>query len=192
MLNDSKDLITNTIMHRRSTFHKDFVKQDIPRETIEELLECANAAPNHKRTQPWRFIVYRENGLDRLGNMLSEAYTTHTPEEKFLEKSKNALQSKAYDAGAVIAICVAYSGAVPAWEEVAATAAAVQNMWLAAESHGIGAYWGSPGIIKHMGPMLNLAENEECLGFFYIGVPRADLEEARPKLPLEHRVRWEE
>ncbi len=184
--------IVTAILNRRSTFHRDFLKQDIPREKLETLVECANAAPNHKRTQPWRFVVYRAGGLEKLATLLGNAYVEHTPAERFLEKSKDALQSKAREAGAVIAINVAYSGAVPAWEEVAATAAAVQNMWLATAELGLSGYWGSPGIIQHLKPALNLAENEECLGFLYLGVPQPEMEAPRPKLPLEHRVLWEE
>lgn len=184
--------ITEVILQRRSIYHRDFTQQEISKDTIQELLECANTAPTHKRTQPWRFVVFRGEGREKLAAELGRIYETHTDPEKFLEKSKEAMRSKALDAPVVIAICVQYSGAVPAWEEVAATAAAVQNIWLAASAKGIGGYWGSPAlIIKHIGLFLGLADNEECLGFFYMGHHEAEPREA-VRTPIEEKVKWVE
>ncbi|MEM9823103.1 MAG: nitroreductase family protein, partial [Bacteroidota bacterium] len=71
----------------------------------------------------------------------------------------------------VIAICMQRDPEerVPEWEELAAVACAVQNMWLTCTAYGIGAYWSSPKTIKHTNAFLQLAEGESCLGFFYMG-----------------------
>lgn len=90
-----------------------------------------------------------------------------------------------------MAIVVSYSGAVPQWEEVAATACAVQNLWLAASAAGIGGYWSSPGTIKHIGDFLGLAGNEECLGFFYMGY-HDEPPRAANRRPIAEKVQWEE
>ena len=89
------------------------------------------------------------------------------------------------------AIVTSYSGVVPRWEEVAATACAVQNLWLAASAAGIGGYWSSPGTIKHMGDFLGLSTNEECLGFFYMGY-HDEPQRTANRSPLAEKVRWEE
>ena len=78
---------------------------------------------------------------------------------------------------------------VPEWEEIAATAMAVQNMWLVATELGIGAYWSSPGLINYFGEFLNLAQGERCLGFFYMGYPESPAEPVS-RLPLEDVVEW--
>lgn len=182
--------IQEAILRRRSIYQKDFNQEEIGKDTIQELLECANAAPTHKRTQPWRFVVFRGEGREKLANEIGRLYETHTDPEKFLEKSKEAMRDKVLNSTVVIAICVQYSGAVPAWEEVAATAASVQNIWLAASAKGIGGYWGSPGlIIKHIGEFLDLKSNEECLGFFYMG---RHTNEAREPVrePVSEKVTW--
>lgn len=181
--------IKGIIEGRKSVFQKDYTDQNISHETLEALLECANAAPNHKRTQPWRFVVFQGEGLKKLGDALADAYEKNTPAEKFLEKSREAMREKPLNSNAVIAISVAYSGAVPAWEEIAATACAVQNMWIAASSIGIGAYWGTPGVIKNLSAFLELQDQEECIGLFYMGYQKENLE-PRPRAPLENRVRW--
>lgn len=184
--------IINTILKRRSIYHKDFTPGEISKETLLEILSCADAAPTHKKTQPWRFVVFRGEGKRQLAEEIGRLYQTHTDPEKYQDKTKEAMMSKALDAEVVIAIGVHYSGSVPAWEEVAATAAAVQNLWLAAFDKGIGGYWGTPGvIIKHIGPFLKLEEQAECLGFFYLGQHEAEPREPL-RDPLEQKVRWVE
>ncbi|MHC4392787.1 MAG: nitroreductase family protein, partial [Planctomycetota bacterium] len=38
---------------------KAYEPSDLPRSVIEELLELAILAPNHRHTEPWRFTVAR-------------------------------------------------------------------------------------------------------------------------------------
>lgn len=183
--------IAQLIKYRRSVFPPNYISREIPKTLLTELLECANAAPTHKLTQPWRFVVFHNNGLPRLAAQLSSLYKQNTPDAQFLEKKYENTREKVLQSGAVIAIIVSYSGAVPPWEEIAATACAVQNLWLAAASAGIGGYWSSPGTIKQMTEFLSLDGNEECLGFFYMGY-----HEESPRLgnrkPITEKIRWEE
>lgn len=186
------DQVKQLITSRRSIFQKDFKKKEIDKELLWELLKCADAAPTHKRTQPWRFIVYRGEGKSKLANALLETYDKYTEPNKALEKAREKIRHKVMDAAAVIAINVRYTGAVPAWEELAATAAAVQNLWLAASAAGIGGYWSTPAqLIKHAGPTLGLDEGSECLGFFYMGYHSLPPDKPN-RTPLKTKVRWED
>ena len=185
------ETIKDIINHRRAVFPASYSTREISKETLTELLSCADAAPTHKRTQPWRFVVFRGQGLQRLADQLADLYQAHTPPEQFLQKKMDSTREKVLQSGAVIAIVTAYSGAVPQWEELAATACAVQNLWLAASAAGIGGYWSSPGSIKHIGDFIGLEANEECIGYFYMGYhdepPRTPT-----RAPLDGKVRWEE
>lgn len=185
------ETIKDIINHRRAVFPVSYSDRDIPKALLTELLACADAAPTHKRTQPWRFVVFRGKGLPRLADELAALYRAHTPAEQFLDKKLESTREKVLRSGAVIAIVAAYSGVIPQWEELAATACSVQNLWLAASAAGIGGYWSSPGSISHIGEFLGLAANEECLGFFYMGYhdepPRTP-----SRRPLAEKVRWEE
>lgn len=185
------EAIKHIITHRRSIFPPSYTGQDISKALLTELLDCANAAPTHKLTQPWRFVVFREQGLVRLADQLAALYKTHTLPEQFLQKKMESTRDKVLRSGAVAAIVVSYSGAVPQWEELAAAACAVQNLWLAASAARIGGYWSSPGTIKHIGNFLGLEANEECLGFFYMGYHDEPPRTANRR-PLAEKVRWEE
>jgi len=66
-------------------------------------------------------------------------------------------------------------GAIPEWEEIAATAMAVQNLWLTAHDMKIGGYWSSPSVKDYLHEHIQLGEGERCLGFFYLGKYDGDL-----------------
>ncbi|MFC3199166.1 nitroreductase [Parapedobacter deserti] len=185
------ETLRQIIQNRRSIFPVSYTGQQINKETLVQLLECATAAPTHKLTQPWRFVVFREGGLLKLADQLANLYKAHTPPQQFLQKKYENTREKVLQSGAVIAIVTSYSGALPQWEELAATACAVQNLWLAASAAGIGGYWSSPGAINHMGDFLALEGNEECIGFFYLGYHNEPPRKA-VRRPLAEKVKWEE
>lgn len=185
------DLVAKVVRLRRSVFPVSYYQREIPKTVLLELLDCANAAPTHKLTQPWRFVIFRGNGLIRLADELARLYKVHTPAAQFLEKKFEQTREKVLQSGAVVAIVVAYSGAVPRWEELAATACAVQNLWLTASSAGIGGYWSTPATTEHLGSFLKLADNETCIGLFYMGY-HGEPEREPNRTPITEKIRWEE
>lgn len=187
MVND----VLNAIQYRRTINQNSFTDQDISTEDILTILNAANAAPTHKRTQPWRFVIFRKEGLERLGTELARIYKSITPAEKYTEATEQNMAKKATASTVAIAIIVNYTGDLPEWEELAATACAVQNIWLAAHSLNIGGYWATPGLIHHMGGFLNLEENQKCIGFFYLGHHNEEPKEPA-RSPIGDKIRWEQ
>lgn len=56
--------VSNLIKNRFSWYPAQMKSNaKIPDESIWKLLELANYAPNHKRTEPWRFVVFSEEKL---------------------------------------------------------------------------------------------------------------------------------
>nr|WP_299074190.1 nitroreductase [uncultured Allomuricauda sp.] len=182
-------MIFDIIKKRRSVFPVQYNDKPISKETIEKLLEAANYAPTHRKTEPWRFKVLMGDKRVALGKFLSNKYQEIDPKPKQIKIKK--LQDNPARSGAVIAICMQRdpSESLPEWEELAATAMAVQNMWLCCTEMGIGCYWSSPGLIKYMNEFFNLKEGEKCLGFLYMGYTDEEvLEVARG--PIAEKVEW--
>lgn len=163
------EILKQIIESRKSTFPKDYTDQEIPEEVLEEILNSAQFAPNHKRTKPWLLKVFRKEEKSALGNVLAKIYKETTSEQTFLEKKYLDIPSKIEKADTVVAICVNFSGLVPEWEEIAATAMAVQNMYLTCSVNNVGCYWSTPGMKDYLGDFLGLEENQKCYGFFYMG-----------------------
>jgi nitroreductase len=190
-MNHDFDILSKIIKNRRSIFPASYIQKEIPKEIIEQILESANYAPTHKLTQPWRFVVIRNEAKASLAKELRSIYQETVPAEKFLQKKFDSFGTKTSQAQCIIAINVQFSGKIAEWEEIAATACAVQNMALAAEALNIGAYWSSPGLISGLGEFLGLAENEKCYGLFYMGYHNEEPREAK-RTPMVEKVKWME
>ena len=182
-------MIFDLIARRRAVFPAQYNDKPIVRSDIEKILEAANWAPTHRKTEPWRFKVITGEGRSRLGTFLSEKYLEITPNPKQIKVKK--LQENPKKAAAVIAICMQrdLEERLPEWEEIAAVSMAVQNMWLCCTELGIGAYWSSPGLIAHMDSFFDFNEGERCLGFFYMGYYDMELE-SWERTPIEDKVTW--
>ncbi|SEG41657.1 Nitroreductase [Halpernia humi] len=163
------EILKKIIENRKSYYPKDFLQEEIDEEIIDQILYSAQFAPNHKKTKPWRFKIFQNLDKDVLGEEMAELYKNGTTKENFLEKKYLEIQEKVKKSAAVIAISVNFSGLLPEWEEIAATAMAVQNMYLTCTALQIGCYWSTPAVKDELGKFLELEENQKCIGLFYVG-----------------------
>jgi len=183
--------VNKLIRNRRSVFPASYNEKEIPEEILKEILENANWAPTHRHTEPWRFKVVRGAALERLGLFLGEAYKKIVSEERFSPMKLKKTIKKPTQCAAVIAICMQRDERerIPEWEELAATACAVQNLWLSCSAYNIGGYWSSPKTIELAGEFFELKEGERCIGFFYMGYSD---EASKPgeRSPIVDKVVW--
>lgn len=182
--------INECLRTRRTIFPEQFSDRKVQRELIEIMLENARWAPTHKYTQPWRFKVFYGDGLKKLGDWHSDTYKEITPESKFNERKFLKLKERPLKASAVIAIVMKRDEkeSVPEVEEVAAVAAAVQNMYITCSAYGLAGYWGSGGLTytQEMKDFLGIGEQDKCLGLFHVGYP--DVEWPKKTERMERRL----
>lgn len=157
------------IQNRKSTYPKDYSGKEIANDVLAKIISSADYAPNHKKTKPWRFSIVSQEKLPELSAAIQKLYKEKTPEALFLQKKHDDFYNKLKVTSAIIPIVIEYSDRVPRWEEVAAVAMAVQNMYLTCTAHQVGCYWSSHPIFHQLGSYLQLSENQECLGLFYLG-----------------------
>ena len=181
------------IRRRRAIFPKTYTDTPIDRAVIEQLLENANWAPNHKHTEPWRFVVFRGAGRERLADYLEARYDTVFPEEEGAEAKRKKFRQKVMSSDTVLGILLRRDPEerVPEWEELAAVSMAVQNIWLSCADRGLGCYWSSPGFVVDAPDFPELRDGERCLGLFYIGNHELPELPGRRE-PVSDKVRWVE
>lgn len=189
--------VSELIRHRRSVYPPQYSGQIVERFIIEEMLENANWAPTHARTEPWRFTVYVGDGLKQLAEFQSELYRQLSSQAgNYDEKKYYKLSQKPLLCSHVVAIGMRRDPKqrVPEVEEVAATACAVQNMQLTAAAYGIGCYWGSGGITywEEAKPFFGLGSADRLLGFLYVGVPKVDPRMEGQRGAVREKVVWVE
>ncbi|HAD13072.1 MAG TPA: nitroreductase [Saprospirales bacterium] len=167
--------------------------KSIDRSIIEQLLENANWAPTHKRTEPWRFKVFHsEESRQQLSEYMSEFYRKNTPADLFSEEKMKGAGANPLRAGAVIAIVHKPDPAanLPEFEEIASVAMAIQNMWLSCAAIGLGGFWGSPKAALESSEFLKLEAGERCLGFFYLAWHEMPAEVPGQRGSVDEKTTW--
>ncbi|GMI20980.1 hypothetical protein TeGR_g7389, partial [Tetraparma gracilis] len=194
--------VSELIRLRRSVFPKQYSGEVIGDDVVGEILESARWAPNHKLTEPWRFVVFAGAGKDALGAFLAADYKASTPPPSF-SQSKHAkkLSSMRATSHCLAIIVSRNASSAPEVEDVCSVAMAVQNMGLLASERGVGAYWSSaacglggggepgeraPGVRKFLG----LGEGEYCIGWFFMGRVEGSVEGKGRRKGVESYVEW--
>ncbi|GAB3256287.1 hypothetical protein GCM10027347_18000 [Larkinella harenae] len=184
------ETINEIIRTRRSIFPPEYSDKQVPREVVEAVVANANFAPTHRLTQPWRFTIFREKGLQKLADFMGDLYRSQTPPASFSEGKYEGTRSKFLRSSCVIAVNMQlHSDKVPEWEELAAVACAVQNMWLTATALNVGAYWSTPGNLDLLGEFLNLSPSQKCVGLFFMGYHDGK-EKPAVRKPIEEKLTW--
>ncbi|MBL7808749.1 MAG: nitroreductase [Saprospiraceae bacterium] len=186
--------ISHLIKSRRAVPPKFYTPgKSIDQDTIKQLIENANWAPTHKRTEPWRFKVFHsEESRQKLSDYLSEYYRKNTPADQFTEEKMKGAGANPLRAGAAIAIVLHPDPAanLPEFEEIASVAMAVQNMWLTCAAIGLGGFWSTPKSALESGEFLQLEAGERCLGFFYVAVHEMPAEIQGQRGSVEEKTVW--
>lgn len=177
--------ISNILRSRKSVFPKNFNGEHIDDEFIFQILENANYAPSHKLTQPWLFKIFCKSKKNKLKDEILKL----NPQFSDLKKAK--ITSNFEKTSHVICICMTpNSSLLPEWEEIAATAMAVQNLWISCVGSGIGGYWSTPSYAYKLQSFLSLKEDEQCLGLFYLGKYDADNKRLVKRQDISEKIQW--
>ena len=165
----------------------------IPDEQVRELLKLANWAPTHGRTEPWRFIVYSGIKVKEFCHDHAELYRSNTPPEKF-EQANYDKQFHNGDLASHIIIAIMQRGnlpKIPAVEEIAATAIAIQNILLGATAAHIASFLSTSGMIHTpaMKNFLHLKEEDIVMGILYLGYSDEEMVGKR-QTEIEEKVTW--
>jgi Nitroreductase len=179
----NSDIFT-TIKSRRSTNR---LTDEVPsRQQIERILTAATYAPNHHKNEPWKFFVLTGKSREHLGRVMADALAQHM-EETQSEKAQAQIQktyNRPQQTPVVIAVAVESTQRVGGRdiENVAATAAAVQNMLLTAQSLGLATMWrtGDAAYDPAVKAWFGLQPDEHLLAFVYVGYPAVHLPERVP------------
>jgi nitroreductase len=188
-LQTSHDLI-NAIRSRRSLGK---CTDEIPDPSlIREVIEAATWAPNHKQTEPWRFVVLTGDARRELGEAMGKAAARKAGDDTVAAQAAfDKAASKPLRAPYVIAVYAVPNPVVPEVEEIAATAAAVQNMLLSAHALGLAAMWRTGDLVfsPEVREFLTMPENAHMLGTVYIGCPNMT-PPVRQRKPIDEVTEW--
>jgi len=171
-----------------------FLPRRVSRETIQQLLDCAVRAPNHKLTEPWRFAVLTGQARDRFAEIrahhrLKRFSDPSTPEA---QGAAEKVRQDARETPVYIVVMVAVSSdEITREDDYAAAMMAIGNLMTAAQALGLGTYLRTGGVMRDSA-LLKLAdvpENFRVVGILSLGYP-AQEEEPRRRKPAAELTRW--
>ena len=130
---------------------REFTDRPVSKEDLETMIEAATWAPNHRSTEPWRFIVLGKDGHMRkqvaqiVHDWTYENVKNPNPERR--TRNSAEARQEILDAPAFLYVySVEGRNDEVTQENYAATACAVQNLMLAAHSIGLGVGWSNPSM----------------------------------------------
>jgi nitroreductase len=138
---------------------------------LDAIFQSAVRAPDHGRLRPWRFVVIPEAKRTGFGELMADCMHRREPgaTAEMLQRERD----KAMRAPIIVvaAARVQKGHKIPEVEQMAAAAAAAQNIMLAANAQGYGAMWktGAPAYDATVKQALGLAADDDIVGFIYLG-----------------------
>ena len=169
--------VVDAIQGRRSI--RAFQSKEVPQEIVEKLIDMAGWAPSAGNIQPWEFIIVRKPEIKR---RLVEAALDQT----FIEEAPIAIvvcanenrSSQGYGIRGKTLYCIQD------------TAAAIQNILLAAYSFGLGACWIGAFREEEAREILKIPYGVRPIAIIPIGYP-AEAPPSPSRRPVTQIVHYE-
>ncbi len=161
--------VINIIKSRVSV--RNYLDKEIPKEILEDLIDCARLAPSGYNRQPWTFLVVTDKELKE---KLSEICTYG----RFLK-----------EAGAGILI-FCEKDAETALEDACA---ATENIIISAQAYGLGTCWINSYKKEHseeVKRLVNCPDNLELMVILAVGYPK-EIPQRPKKRELSEVLRWQ-
>ncbi len=182
--------VLEALQQRRSI--KRFTPREVSRSEIEELLQAAINAPNHRMTQPWRFYVLGPEARRAYGAVLGgrKARRVEDPDAARAVEAKVTDDHGALPAMIAVAMTVSDDPEIRE-EDYAATFMAVQNLALAALQLGLGSHIKTGAVMDDPDAReaVGLPDGERIVATIHLGEP-AELPSTKPRASAEELTTW--
>ncbi|RJQ14193.1 MAG: nitroreductase family protein [Nitrospiraceae bacterium] len=185
--------ILNAIKERRSV--RAYESREVPGEIIGTIIEAGNQAPSGMNSQPWRFVVVRDNALHKkmtgaaipnVKTLLGPLKTANPERYQMIMKRFEELEDPIYYSAPAIIFVI---GKGP-YADLSCPLAC-ENMMLAAWSLGLGSCWVAFGSMisdnEEIKEALELKEDEKIFGPIIIGYPELFPGPPQKKTPV---IKW--
>jgi nitroreductase len=164
--------VSDAIRRRRT--HKQYGSAPVDESTIDELVDLARHAPNHKLTQPWRFRL--------LGPETRAALEAACGEKEAIKLRR---------APTLVLATRRLSGdPLTDREDLLATGCAVYAVLLGATERGLASYWRTPAALEEQDAraVLGLEPDEEVVALIHLG-PVVSEPPEKDRAPLREILR---
>jgi nitroreductase len=176
----------------RRTVH-DYRPEPLPEGALERGLELALSAPNHRMTEPWRFVRVGPEARQALAD-ISADLKRRPGEAPLAGAALDKVRAKMLSPSELVVVSqVKNADPDVSREDYAAVACAIQTAMLAFWSEGIGSKWSTGGVTTDERTYQRLGVDptaEEIVGFLWVGyAARSDVPKPRRRRSLADVLR---
>jgi nitroreductase len=177
--------LTEAIRCRRSTAP---VTDAAPTDAeLYQYLALAAHSPDHAGLRPWRLVSLRGSDRNRLGAALADGFGDPPGSPEAARTAAKTLRAPLLLS--IITTPVQHPK-VPAWEQLAATAALITTLELVLFEAGWTAMWrsGPPVELPQVRQLIGVGDTEQLLGWLYIGGRTETAPDPRPDPDVRGKI----
>ena len=174
------------VVRARRTIHS-FQPDPPPTQIVEEALGLACWAPNHHRTEPWRFVLLGPETARQVAVLNAELVRSKSGEDAAAVKLRRWLEVP----GWLVVTSQRNEDAQREREDYAATCCVLQNFGLLLWTAGIGTKWTTGKVTRDPRFMALVGADplrESCVGLVWFGYPAEVPDQTRRPLAELLRV----
>lgn len=159
---------------------RDYKPEPVRKEALDRILEAAVQAPSSGNVQDWRFILIRDRGMKErvAGAALEQDFITKAPAVIVVCSDQESISAE-------------YGGRGVNLYSIQNTAAAVENILLAAWNQGIASCWVGAFNEEELKKILNIPANVRPVAIITLGYPAGPARK-HPRKPPEEVAYMEE
>lgn len=188
--NRPPDGVVDAIRRRRSV--KRFTDRPIPREVLEELLDLAVLAPNHRMTEPCRFVVLGPSARRRFGELKGRERAARVDDPEIASRifDRSVAQIEAVPSMIAFLQCLADQPEIRE-EDYATVYMGMENLLVAAAARGLGTHVKTGAIFEspEVRELIGARTEERIVALVHLGEP-AELPDPLPRRPASALTRW--
>lgn len=172
------------MLSRRDVRGNHFISKDLEEEVLEEILKAANAAPSVGFSQPWKFVIIKN---DDIREKIYKEFKEENKKAAKIFKDKKLYTKLKLEGIKESALNIAVFYEKNDKKTLGQTSqkkmgeysvvCAVQNMWLMARALGVGIGWVSILKPKNVKKILGIGKNQKLVAYLTIGYVDEFLEE---------------
>lgn len=191
-MNPQYNTVTDFMLKRRSVLIKKMIEPGPNAEELDTILTIATRVPDHRKLEPWRFLVLQGNARRAFGETLAAVKAN---KETLMGIQVDIEKDCFMRAPLVIAVIASpVDHKTPEVEQILSAGAVCQNINIAASSLGYASQWvtGWSCLDAEVQKAIGMRSNEFVAGYLYIGSSDDQpLDRQRPDL-AEKVIYWKQ
>ena len=182
-----------------------YKEKAISREFIEEMIYSATLAPSAKNRQPWKFIVFENKAKDELVDIMRQGVADEKVQHRLMPKWAHAIPDaentvRVMEEAPCLIVVLNTNQKTPFANisgedriveicDSLSIGAAVENMMLTANAHGLGTLWIANTCFAYGDLVTYLKTDDQLTGIVAVGYPD-EFPDRRPRKSMDSIVEY--